>query len=180
MSGYLELILGPMFSGKSTYLVQKYREYETQSKTVVAINYVDDKRYSQTDLSTHDLVTIPCAWGSALEDVVGDLDMSSVDVILINEGQFFPDLYEQVKVLVEIHNKRVYVCGLDGDFKRQRFGAILDLIPICDKVIKLRSLCGECSQPALFTHRLSKELDQTVIGSSNYTPLCRTCYITKQ
>ena len=179
MSGYLELILGPMFSGKSTYLVQKYRECETQSKPVIAINYMDDKRYSQTDLSTHDFVTIPCVWASKLEDALDEIDISSVDVVLINEGQFFPDLFEQVKTLVEVHHKQVYVCGLDGDFKRQKFGAIFDLIPICDNMIKLRSICGECSQPALFTHRLSKELDQTVIGASNYMPLCRTCYISK-
>ena len=74
-------------------------------------------------------------------------------------------------------NKKVYVCGLDGDFQRREFGSILKIIPLCDEVIKLKAICKKCKKkPAIFTHRLSKEQEQTVIGSSNYVSLCRTCY----
>jgi thymidine kinase len=80
--------------------------------------------------------------------------------------------------MVENHHKSVYICGLDGDFKRQKFGQILDLIPYCNRVEKLNSLCAICKngKPGIFSHRITQEKDQVVIGSDNYQPLCRTCY----
>jgi thymidine kinase len=98
------------------------------------------------------------------------------DIILINEGQFFPDLYESVIQLVEKYKMKVYICGLDGDFKRNKFGKMLDLIPVCDKIIKLSAECVKCKRPAIFSKRLSEEEQQVVIGSSNYAPMCRECY----
>ena len=79
---------------------------------------------------------------------------------------------------VEVHKKTVYVYALDGDFKRNKFGSVLDLIPYCDKVKKLTSLCSICKNgtKAIFSHRLSEEEQQVVIGSDNYIPLCRKCY----
>jgi thymidine kinase len=105
------------------------------------------------------------------------MNYSNADVILINEGQFFTDLYDGVVTMLG-ENKKVYVCGLDGDFERKKFGSILDLIPLCDKVTKLTSLCSICKNGTLgiFTMRLSKELTQTVVGSDNYIPVCRKCY----
>ena len=81
--------------------------------------------------------------------------------------------------MVENHNKIVYICGLDGDFKRNRFGKILELIPYCDKIVKLQSLCSICKNgnPAIFSYRITEESSQIVIGSDNYIPLCRACYI---
>jgi thymidine kinase len=103
--------------------------------------------------------------------------VATSDVILINEGQFFPDLEEFVKRLLS-ENKQVYICGLDGDFERKKFGQILDLIPLCDKVHKLSSLCSLCKNgtKGIFSMRLTSEKEQTVVGSENYIPVCRTCY----
>lgn len=85
-----------------------------------------------------------------------------------------------VPKFVEEYNMRVFVCGLDGDFRRRKIGNIMNLIPYADNITKLTSLCrgcnGECGKPALFTHRVSKETEQVVIGSDNYIPLCRNCY----
>ena len=175
-NGYLEIIIGPMFSGKTTYLVNLYNNYINTNKSVIVINYEEDKRYHNHMLSTHDLTTIPCVFTTKICDVLTDL---SADIILINEGQFFPDLFETVTLLVENHGKIVHVCGLDGDFKRQRFGTLLDLIPLCDTIIKLNAKCNICKDPALFSHRVTNETLQVVIGSSNYMPLCRKCYITE-
>ena len=99
------------------------------------------------------------------------------DVILINEGQFFSDLSEFVECMLT-ENKKIYVCGLDGDFKRNKFGQILDLIPLCDKVTKLTSLCSLCKNgiPGIFSKRLTQEKEQTVVGSDIYIPVCRNCY----
>jgi thymidine kinase len=76
------------------------------------------------------------------------------------------------------HNKKIYICGLDGDFERKKFGQILELIPFCDKVTKLTSLCSICKNgtPAIFSLRITNEKEQTVIGSENYLPVCRDCY----
>lgn len=180
--GYLEIIIGPMFSGKTTYLVNLYKQYNAEKKSVVAINYVDDKRYHDKMLSTHDLVTIPCIFTKNIGDVLNDNSnehnaILSADVVLINEGQFFPDLFETVSTMVEKYGKIVHICGLDGDFKRQRFGSLLDLIPLCDKIVKLSANCNVCKNPALFSHRMTTETSQIVIGSDNYVPLCRSCYI---
>jgi thymidine kinase len=105
--------------------------------------------------------------------------MNDCDVILINEGQFFHDIVEFTKQMVEEAHKKVYICGLDGDFKREKIGKLLDLIPICDKVTKLRALCGKCKDgtPAPFSFRNSNSTEQVLIGADDiYVPLCRMCY----
>ena len=99
------------------------------------------------------------------------------DVILINEGQFFQDLYKFVDYIVNSLQKKVYVCGLDGDFKRKKIGSILDIIPLCDDVIKLKAICNNCkTKDGIFTYRLTKEEEQIVVGVKNYSVLCRKCY----
>ncbi len=177
-NGYLELILGPMFSGKTTRLIEHYKAYKFIGKKIVVINYALDTRYSQTMLSSHDRIEIPCVFMSTLSDKSLWID---ADVILINEGQFFADLVECVVEMVDLYKKQVHICGLDGDFRRQRFGSILDLIPYSDKVEKLSAFCGICrnGEKAVFSHRVTNESTQVVIGSDNYMPLCRSCYITK-
>ena len=77
------------------------------------------------------------------------------------------------------NNKKIYICGLDGDFQRNKFGQILDLIPLCDKVTKLTSLCSICKNgaPGIFSMRLSTEKQQTLVGSDNYVPVCRKCFV---
>jgi len=174
-TGYLELILGPMFSGKTTRIIDLYNKFY-QSSNIKVINYSGDTRYHSSMLSSHDKVMIPCIFTTTLSDVCEEKHLDDIDIILINEGQFFPDLYETVTTLVETHKKKVFVCGLDGDFKRNKFGALLDLIPISDSVIKLTAKCKECQQNAIFSHRLTQENEQVVIGSDNYVPLCRHCY----
>jgi thymidine kinase len=101
----------------------------------------------------------------------------NADVILINEGQFFDDLYPCVFDMLR-EKKHVYICGLDGDFQRNKFGSILDLIPICDKVTKLNSLCGICKNgtPGIFSKRITNDKEQLLIGSNNYISVCRSCY----
>jgi len=150
-----------------------------QNKRVTVINFSDDTRYHDEMLSSHDKIMIPCVFSRTIGELLNNEDVKNSDIVLINEGQFFEDLYDSVIYLVEKLNKRVYVCGLDGDFKRKKFGRILDVISICDKVTKLHSKCYTCESPAIFSHRISSETSQVVIGTNNYVPLCRKCYLCK-
>jgi thymidine kinase len=193
-SGYLEIILGSMYSGKSTRLVEIYKQCKFCNISVAVINHSIDNRYDEELLSTHDEIKIPCMKTEKLLDlyiesinfeneneiipkVKDKLKIRTSDVILINEGQFFPDLNEFVKILLN-DGKKIYICGLDGDFERKKFGQILDLIPLCDKVSKLTSLCSLCKDGTrgIFSMRLTNETEQTVVGSVNYIPVCRSCY----
>jgi thymidine kinase len=189
-ASYLELFIGPMFSGKTSKLVEIYKQCLFCNIPVAVINHSIDKRYDDTLLSTHDKVMIPCLQTNNLKDVwyyednntsLTRIDDSckliNSDVILINEGQFFEDLLPAVKHML-LHNKKIYIGGLDGDFERKKFGQILDLIPLCDKVTKMTSLCSLCKNgtAGIFSKRISSEKEQTVVGSSNYIPVCRSCF----
>lgn len=171
---FLEIIVGPMFSGKTTHLVGLYEKYKEAGISVLAVNFSADKRYHDSMLSTHDKIMIPCIFTEELTDVIDKI--ADADAILINEGQFFPDLFDVVESLIDHSKKRIHICGLDGDFKRKRFGQILDLIPLCDTITKLHAKCCNCGHPGIFSHRVTDETEQVVIGSSNYLPLCRQCY----
>ena len=176
-TGYCELALGPMFAGKSSWIVRLYKQYTFYTNKIIVINFAGDTRYTQQDLCTHDKTVIPCIQAVKLEDVNVPED---VNIILINEGQFFTDIVSWVKSMVDIHKKKIYICGLDGDYKRERFGNLLDLIPFCDKVTKLSALCGRCKDgtSAIFTHRVTSSKEQVLIGEKDhYLPVCRKCYI---
>jgi thymidine kinase len=192
-ASYLELFIGPMFSGKTSKLVEIYKQCIFCNIPVAVINHSLDQRYDNTLLSTHDKVMIPCIQTNKLNDIwyygksvtgntpLNRLDDSvkliAADVIIINEGQFFEDLLPAVEHMLQ-HNKKIYVGGLDGDFERKKFGQILDIIPLCDKVTKMTSLCGICKNgtPGIFSKRITKEREQTDVGSDNYIPVCRACY----
>lgn len=191
--GYLEIIKGPMFSGKTTCLLDKFKKYSFCDIKTMVINYEKDDRYSDMMLSSHDRIMIPCIKTLKLTDIVKlsaqGMPISNVitgkytdeflnaKVILINEGQFFPDIVEWVTLAVETFHKNVYVCGLNSDFKRDKFGNWLDLELISDNVVLLHSFCSHCKKkPALFSHRLSKETELEVIGADCYIPVCRKCY----
>lgn len=174
-TGYLKVILGPMFSGKTTELMRIYNKYNSCDIKCCVINHVTDDRYDKEKMCNHNGVMLPAFNYKTLSESIHLV--SNYDIFLINEGQFFDDLYDIVNILVNMHKKRVYVCGLDGDYKRRKFGSILDIVPMCDEVTKLKAICKKCKKnPAIFTHRLSNEQEQTVIGSDNYVSLCRNCY----
>lgn len=188
---YLELYLGPMYSGKTSKLLEIYKQCSFCNIPVTVVNHCSDTRYHSSMLSTHDKVMIPCIQTSCLKEIWNNknvedpfdensskhLKIRTSDVILINEGQFFDDLYECVYDMLK-EKKKVYVAGLDGDFERNLFGQMLNLIPICDSVTKFKSLCSMCKngEPGLFSLRLTKEKKQTLVGSDNYIPVCRNCF----
>jgi thymidine kinase len=191
-NSYLELFIGPMYAGKTSKLLDIYKQCNFCNISVSVINHSTDTRYHNTMMSTHDKIMIPCIQTIHLSDVWNynkvdenysdesdnHIKLRNSDVILINEGQFFEDLYDVVLDMLN-NNKKIYICGLDGDFQRNKFGQILDLIPLCDKVTKLTSLCSICKNgiPGIFSMRLTTEKQQTLVGSDNYVPVCRKCFV---
>jgi thymidine kinase len=178
--GYLELILGPMFSGKTSTLKKLYDQCMYCNIPVMVINYEADNRYCDSSfMSTHDKIMIPCVKGLSILEILekNKEKVNDSEVILINEGQFFKDIDTVIHLVEDLH-KRVYICGLDGDFKKNKIGSLLDLIPHCDNVYKLKSLCSECrdGKSGLFSYRITGETDQVVIGVENYKPVCRACF----
>lgn len=180
-TGYLKVILGCMFSGKTSELIKEYRKWTACGFKCLMINHKSDNRYSDSDEKTfsHNKDSVHSInIGDKLFDFFKKESFISIyEVILINEGQFFEDLYNFTDYLVNNHNKKVFVCGLDGDFQRKKFGPLLDIIPLCDDLLKLNAICGNCKiNIGIFTHRLTNEKEQTIIGCENYIPLCRKCY----
>jgi len=178
-SGYLALYLGCMYAGKTSKLISIYEKNQAAGISTCVINYIEDKRYHDNKMSTHDRKMISCLPVKKVYDVfeTNKTLLDSTDAFIINEGQFFSDLYDVVKLLVNDHGKKVYVCGLDGDYRMKKFGQMLDLIPIADHVEKLHAVCTLCKAPASFTKRLTNETAQKVIGSDNYIPVCRACHL---
>lgn len=178
---YLELIIGCMKSGKTSSLIEIYKKNSFCNIPVLVINHSLDNRYNNNQtVVSHDGLRIPCIVIKELETIFTDkkkfLQYMSSSVILINEGQFFPDLVVNVKRML-VDKKKVYICGLDGDFEREKIGNILDLIPLCDKVSKLTAICEKCKNyDAIFSKRITSEVCQIVIGNDNYMSMCRECY----
>jgi thymidine kinase len=181
-TGSIKIIIGCMFSGKTTELQREFREWDSINKTPLCINYIDDNRYGDiyTNMYSHDKVAVDCIKVKSLKDVEDEL-IKENDIILVNEGQFFSDLVEYCVLWCDTYHKKIIVCGLDGDFQRKPFGKILDLIPYADSVEKITAYCKNCSDgtKAIFTHRKSTEQEQVVIGVNNYEALCRKCYVMK-
>jgi len=186
--GYLKIILGSMFAGKTTELIKEYNRHNACGIRCCFINHMYDDRYDSgtKKTKTHNQSEILNDYSvNKLGQIFNKESLlfgnTDYDVYFINEGQFFNDLYEWVDWLVNMKNKKVYVCGLDGDYKRKKFGSLLDIIPLCDDIVKIKALCNDCKKSdGLFTCRLSDETEQLLVGTTNYCSLCRNCYNTRQ
>lgn len=180
--GSLQLFVGPMYAGKTSKLIETYEECIYSDNRVIVLTHSDEIRYSIDKLSTHNQKKIDCFKYDTISSFINEKAdaIKECKVILIDEGQFFKDLLEILPLINQLH-KHVYVFGLDGDFKRNKFGQILDLIPHCDRIEKLHAKCSVCSSQAIFSHRTTDSSEQVLIGNENiYQPLCRECYNSKQ
>nr|WGO62694.1 cytosolic thymidine kinase-like protein [Wadden Sea poxvirus] len=174
MNGEIQLILGPMFSGKSTELIRRIRRYQIAKYTCIVIKYYKDIRYGKDDVITHDNLSINAISVSKLEEI--DKKKINVNIIGIDEGQFFTDIVSFCEKMAN-DGKIIIVAALDGTFQRKAFGNILNLIPLSENVVKLTAICMKCFNIASFSKRLSDEKDIEVIGEKEkYQSVCRKCY----
>lgn len=177
--GYLELIIGPMYAGKSTELIRIINRYKCLNKKIIIINHIYNNRYGTTGISTHNNDKIEeCI---TLENLT-DLDNSILelnDVIIIEELQFFNDAFDNIIEWCDRLNKIVICGGLDGDFMRNPFGDVLKLIPHAEKITKLNALCKKCGDGTLahFSKRIILNNEKTLVGSDDvYEAVCRYHY----
>jgi len=171
-NGQIQLILGPMFSGKSTELVRRIRRFQIADNKCLVIKYAKDSRYSVDDLSTHDKQMIPAVNATNLKDV----HTNNFSVIGVDEGQFFGDVVEFCETMAN-QGKIVIVAALDGTFERKPFRSILDLVPLAESVVKLTAVCNICHREAAFTKRKGNETEVEIIGGTDmYMAVCRRCY----
>lgn len=182
-TGYLELIIGPMYAGKSTELLRIINRYKCLNKKIVVINHILNNRYGSSELTTHNQEKYEkCLIMSRLASLKNDsiYNFNDIDVIIVEELQFFSDAFEVVIDWCDNHHKIVIVAGLDGDFMRNPFGDVLRLIPHADKVTKLNALCKKCGDGTLahFTKRKTKNDELTLIGSDAiYEAVCRKHFL---
>ncbi|KAK7002765.1 thymidine kinase cytosolic [Biomphalaria glabrata] len=173
-SGQIQIIFGPMFSGKTTELMRRMKRYQIANYRCLIIKYAKDIRYDLNGIATHDRQTL----AAISAEILSDLQSEALkhDVIGIDEGQFFPDIVQFCDKLAN-QGKIVIVAALDGTFQKKGFGDILNLVPLAEHVLKLTAVCMNCYNEASFTKRKGSETEVEVIGGSEkYLAVCRQCF----
>lgn len=171
----VEVVIGPMFAGKTSYALAAVRKHMAMGQKVMVVKPTCDTRYGDLhEIVTHDGDSMPCITTHTLNALTDDLLVC--DVLVIDEAQFFEGLVPFVQHVAERLYKSVYVIGLSGDYQRRPFGEILAVIPIASKVTLLSAICP-CGRPAYFTRRLHPNSGQVIIGGAeSYEAACRACF----
>ena len=174
--GKIELILGPMFSGKSTRLIELMRKYVYKAKKTIMVKYFADQRYSEkSEVVTHDLIKYDSINCKLLRNSFDTL--KQYDVIGIDEGQFFADLVEVCEELA-LMGKIILIAALNGDFRMEPFPVIQRIISKSDKIKLLKAYCFNCHKDAKFSLRIVQSNETVLIGAGEaYKPACRECHV---
>ena len=178
--GHLTLLIGCMFAQKTTELIRRIRRYKAIGYNVLVVNYSGDVRYGTNKIISHDTDSNDAICVKTLEEVAKQVTSGSYQVLIIDEGQFYSDLYEKVKGWADALPIHIVVTGLDGDSDRNPFGDILKLIPLAEEVERLSALCSVCKDGTLahFSKALIHKAEQTAIGGANCdVPVCRKHYL---
>lgn len=173
--GRIEVICGSMFSGKTEELIRRLKRAEFAKQKVEIFKPAVDTRYSEEQVVSHDSNAI----SSTPIDSSGSILLftSDIDVVGIDEAQFFDNGLIDVCNQLADNGVRVIVAGLDMDFKRVPFGPMPGLCAIADEVTKVHAICVKCGQLAYASHRTVKNDKRVLLGEkAEYEPLCRECY----
>ncbi|PEK72148.1 thymidine kinase [Bacillus pseudomycoides] len=181
-NGWIEVICGSMFSGKSEELIRRVRRTQFAKQHAIVFKPCIDNRYSEEDVVSHNGLKVKAVPVSASKDIFNHIT-EEMDVIAIDEVQFFDgDIVEVVQILAN-RGYRVIVAGLDQDFRGLPFGQVPQLMAIAEHVTKLQAVCSVCGSPASRTQRLIDEepaaFDDPIIlvgASESYEPRCRHCH----
>ena len=174
-TGCIEVICGSMFSGKTEELIRRLKRAQFAKQKIATFKPTIDKRYSDLDVVSHDSHSISCTPIKSPSRMLQIDD--DVQVVGIDEAQFFDESI--IEVCQELANRgvRVIVAGLDTDYMGKPFGPIPGLLAIAEDVQKVHAICVRCGALANHSHRLSKSKELVVLGEKDvYEPLCRDCY----
>ncbi len=174
--GTIEVITGSMFSGKTEELIRRLRRARFAGLKVEIFKPTVDNRYSGTMIVSHDDKSIV---STPVENAASILLLAdNVDVVGIDEAQFFDNSVVEVCNKLADSGVRVVVAGLDMDFMGNPFGPMPALLSIAEYITKVHAICMRCGSLAQFSHRKSEESQVVVLGEKDkYEPLCRECYI---
>lgn len=177
--GRMEVITGPMFSGKSEELIRRMKRAQIAKLRVACFKPDLDARYHRTAIASHSAQTLealPVANVAELKAVLMPL-IEVVDVVGVDEAQFFDEsLVRLVTELVHL-GKRVILAGLDTTFTGEPFAPIPDLLAVADEVTKLSAVCIQCGAPAIHTQRLGSDQSLVLVGAAGvYEARCRACF----
>ena len=174
-SGCIEVICGSMFSGKTEELIRRLKRAQFANQKIEIFKPAVDTRYSDMDVVSHDLHSIPC---TPIKDAEMMLDAKEeTQVIGIDEAQFFSEKLIAVAQELADRGKRVIIAGLDTDYMGKPFGPIPGRMAIAEDVQKVHAICVKCGNLANHSHRLTKSHKLVVLGEKDgYEPLCRQCF----
>lgn len=174
--GRIEVICGSMFSGKTEELIRRLKRAIFAKQRVEIYKPAVDVRYSEQEVVSHDSNAIASTSVDSSASIL--LFTSEVDVVGIDEAQFFDMGLIDVCNQLANNGIRVIVAGLDMDFRGTPFGPMPGLCAIADEVSKTHAICVKCGDLANFSHRTVKNDKQFLLGETEqYEPLCRTCYL---
>jgi thymidine kinase len=184
----LELLIGPMFAGKSSAIQSIVRRHQSLGWKVFVITNSLDKRYSDEPMIVnHDKQMMPAVATDKLMPLLESQSYKESRLVVVEEAQFFSDLVPFIEAVVDKGGKHAVVVGLDGDADRRPFGRVLDLVPMADRVTKLTAMCKYCGDgtPAIFTFAHNPATEAAIAGGSvinvgsdeKYVPLCRKHYL---
>lgn len=173
--GVIEVIAGSMFSGKTEELIRRLKRAKFAKQTVEIFKPSVDVRYSEDEVVSHDENSIR---STPVENSANILLLcGNVDVVGIDEAQFFDKGLIDVVVQLANMGVRVIIAGLDMDFKGKPFGPIPGLMAVADHITKVHAICVRCGNIAQFSHRISAQEQVVLLGEKeSYEPLCRACY----
>ena len=178
-TGEINLILGPMYSGKTTELLRLFRRYYLAGKKCLLIKHKDDNRYDSEYIVTHDNQKYKAINTGSLSDILEDKNVLRAEVLCIDEIQFYEDAANICDIWAN-QNKIVIASGLNGDFKREPFEQISKLLPKAEKISFLTAICTQTGRGASFSKRISNEKEVKVIGGiEKYIATSRKAYFTE-
>jgi thymidine kinase len=175
-SGWIEVVCGSMFSGKTEELIRRVKRGKIARQEVKIFKPSVDVRYHKKNVVSHDMSEIQSIPVASSKEILQHIAPED-DIIAVDEAQFFDNDLPEVCNAIANQGKRVIVAGLDMDFKGLPFGPMPQIIAMAEYVSKVKAICVDCGNLAHFSHRLAEGQDVVLLGEKKeYIPLCRNCF----